>query len=64
MPIDRVFSKVGFGTIVTGTVLSGKIKSSIDLEVFPGNKITKVRGIQTHGKVHYQLKWVIGLQLT
>ena len=50
MPIDRVFSKVGFGTIVTGTVLSGKIKSSIDLDVFPGNKITKVRGIQTHGK--------------
>ena len=49
MPIDRVFSKVGFGTIVTGTVLSGKIGSSIDLEVFPGNKITKVRGLQTHG---------------
>ena len=49
MPIDRVFSKVGFGTIVTGTVLSGKINSNIDLEVFPGNKITKVRGLQTHG---------------
>ena len=49
MPIDRVFSKVGFGTIVTGTVLSGKIGSNVDLEVFPGNKITKVRGLQTHG---------------
>ena len=49
MPIDRVFSKVGFGTIVSGTVLSGKISSNIDLEVFPGNKITKVRGLQTHG---------------
>ena len=49
MPIDRVFSKVGFGTIVTGTVLSGKIRSSIDLEVSPGNKRAKVRGLQTHG---------------
>jgi selenocysteine-specific elongation factor len=49
MPIDRVFSKVGFGTIVTGTVLSGKIRSGADLEVSPGNKKAKVRGLQTHG---------------
>jgi len=50
MPIDRVFSKKGFGTIVTGTVLSGKLEKNNELEVFPGKKIVNVRSFQTHGK--------------
>ena len=50
MPIDRVFSKKGFGTIVTGTVLSGKLEKNSEIEVFPGKKIVNVRSFQTHGK--------------
>ena len=49
LPVDRVFSKKGFGSVVTGTVLSGKTKIGSDLEIIPGNQKAKVRGIQTHG---------------
>jgi len=49
MNVDRVFSKTGFGTIVTGTVMDGQITSGDDIECFPNEIITKVRGIQTHG---------------
>jgi len=49
LPVDRVFSKKGFGSVVTGTVLSGKTKIGSDLEIIPGNEKAKVRGIQTHG---------------
>ena len=47
--VDRVFSKVGFGTIVTGTVQNGSISIGEDLEVFPEKIKTKVRGLQSHG---------------
>ena len=49
LPVDRVFSKTGFGTVVTGTVLSGKTKTGTELEIIPGNQKAKVRGLQTHG---------------
>ena len=49
LPVDRVFSKTGFGSVVTGTVLSGKAKTGSELEIIPGNRKAKVRGIQTHG---------------
>ena len=49
MNIDRVFSKTGFGTIVTGTIQNGEIKTGEQLEILPSKLITKVRGIQTHG---------------
>ena len=49
LPVDRVFSKKGFGSVVTGTVLSGKTKIGSDLEIIPGKQKAKVRGIQTHG---------------
>lgn len=49
MNVDRVFSKTGFGTIVTGTVMNGTISIAEDVECFPNNIISKVRGIQTHG---------------
>ena len=48
LPVDRVFSKTGFGTIVTGTVLSGDIKTNQELEIIPGNFKVKVRGLQSH----------------
>ena len=48
LPVDRVFSKTGFGTIVTGTVLSGDIKTNQELEIIPGSFKVKVRGLQSH----------------
>jgi len=50
LPVDRVFSKPGFGTIVTGTVISGGIKVGDAVEVQPGNVDSKIRGIQSHGQ--------------
>lgn len=48
LPIDRVFSMSGFGTIVTGTLISGSIKKGDNLEVFPVVKPCKIRNIQVH----------------
>ncbi len=48
LPIDRVFKKTGFGTVVTGTVLSGAIEPNQELEILPGNYKVKVRGLQSH----------------
>ena len=50
MPIDRFFSIKGFGSVVTGTVLSGKTKIGDDLMVQPINLPIKVRGINSHNK--------------
>ena len=50
MPVDRVFSKRGFGTIVTGTVLSGKLEKNSEIDVYPVEDIGIVRSLQTHGK--------------
>ena len=49
LPVDRVFSKTGFGTIVTGTVMDGNISTGDDVEIFPNGFVSKIRGIQTHG---------------
>ena len=48
MPIDRVFSLKGFGTIVTGTVISGKINKGDEVSIEPISKLVKIRGINTH----------------
>ncbi len=50
MPIDRRFIIKGFGTVVAGTVLSGKIKIGDTLELLPEKKSVKVRGIEVHNK--------------
>lgn len=50
LPIDRVFSMKGFGTVVTGTLISGTIGKEDELEVFPSGKKARVRGVQVHGK--------------
>jgi selenocysteine-specific elongation factor len=50
LPIDRVFSIKGFGTVVTGTIISGKVSIGDSLEVLPRGLEAKVRGIQAHGK--------------
>jgi selenocysteine-specific elongation factor len=49
LPIDRVFTMKGFGTVVTGTLISGTIRKEEELEVFPGGRRVRVRGIQVHG---------------
>jgi selenocysteine-specific elongation factor len=56
LPVDRVFSKTGFGTIVTGTVLSGDIKTNQELEIIPGSFKVKVRGLQSHRNESSSLK--------
>src|SRR5271155_2591866 len=51
LPIDRVFTMKGFGTVVTGTLVAGTIRKSDEeeLEIFPGGKRARVRGVQVHG---------------
>ncbi len=51
LPIDRVFSMKGFGTVVTGTLISGTIWAEQELEVFSTAKRVRVRGVQVHGTV-------------
>jgi selenocysteine-specific elongation factor len=50
LPIDRVFTMKGFGTVVTGTLISGAVHSEEELEVFPTNQKVRVRGVQVHGQ--------------
>jgi selenocysteine-specific elongation factor len=49
LPIDRVFTMKGFGTVVTGTLISGTVQREDELEVFPAGRKVRVRGIQVHG---------------
>ena len=48
MPIDRVFSMKGFGTVIAGTVLSGSLGDDTDTELLPGRTPLRIRGMQTH----------------
>jgi selenocysteine-specific elongation factor len=50
LPIDRAFSMKGFGTVVTGTLISGRIAADEELVVLPRERKVKVRGIQVHGR--------------
>ena len=47
--VDRVFSKTGFGTVVTGTVQNGIAKIGDEIEILPSGITSKIRGIQSHG---------------
>lgn len=50
LPIDRVFTMEGFGTVVTGTLLEGSCNVGEDIMVYPEERIIKIRGIQSHGQ--------------
>jgi selenocysteine-specific elongation factor len=50
LPIDRSFTMKGFGTVVTGTLISGRIRKDDEVEIFPSQKLARVRGIQVHGQ--------------
>ena len=49
LPIDRVFSIKGFGTVVTGTLVSGALVKEQEVEVYPNKRRLRVRGVQVHG---------------
>lgn len=49
LPVDRVFTVTGFGTVVTGTLLSGTIAVGDEVELLPSGIRTRVRGVQSHG---------------
>jgi selenocysteine-specific elongation factor len=49
LPIDRVFTMKGFGTVITGTLISGSVRKDDELEVHPSGQKLRVRGVQVHG---------------
>ncbi len=50
LPVDRVFTMKGFGTVVTGTLSSGRISSGEEVLFLPGDRRAKLRGMQVHGE--------------
>jgi selenocysteine-specific elongation factor len=50
MPVDRVFSVKGTGTVVTGTVWTGRVSRDDTLRAWPGNATSRVRGVESHGQ--------------
>jgi selenocysteine-specific elongation factor len=50
LPIDRVFTMSGFGTVVTGTLVDGPLNVGEELEVVPGGRAVRVRGLQQHNQ--------------
>ena len=49
LPIDRVFSVKGFGTVVTGTLVSGSVAREQEVELYPAGRRLRVRGVEVHG---------------
>ena len=50
LPIDRVFTIKGFGTVITGTLMAGRLRVDERVEVFPAGVQAKIRGLQTHSR--------------
>ncbi len=50
LPIDRVFTMSGFGTVVTGTLSDGHLSVGDEIEILPGGSKGRIRGLQTHKK--------------
>src|SRR5947199_1162983 len=50
LPIDRVFTRPGFGTVVTGTLVAGTLHVGDAVEILPQKIATRVRGLQVHGQ--------------
>ena len=48
LPVDRVFTVAGFGTVVTGTLSGGEIATGDELRLYPGQRTARVRGLQSH----------------
>lgn len=50
LPVDRVFSIAGFGTVVTGTLSDGRFSAGDEVEILPSSLRARIRGLQTHKK--------------
>ena len=50
LPIDRAFAMKGFGSVVTGTLISGSVSTGDEVELFPSGERLRVRGVQSGGK--------------
>ena len=50
LPVDRCFTMKGFGTVVTGTLIAGKVEKEQEVEILPANRRVRVRGIQVHSR--------------
>lgn len=50
LPIDRVFTMSGFGTVITGTLVSGTLETSSQMLIYPGKKEARIRSIQVHNE--------------
>ena len=48
LPVDRIFTISGFGTVVTGTLLDGAFTVGDEIEIFPSGEKSRIRGLQTH----------------
>ncbi len=66
LPIDRVFTMKGFGTVITGTTVSGKIQTGDEVTIYPQKIPSRIRGMQVHNKevneVRAGLRTAINLQ--
>jgi len=66
LPVDRVFTMKGFGTVVTGTTMSGQIRTADEVTIYPQGMEARVRGIQVHNRevqeVSAGLRTAINLQ--
>ncbi len=66
LPVDRVFSMKGFGTVITGSLMSGKVSVGDTIMIYPSGISSKVRGIQVHGapmeSAHSGLRTAINFQ--
>ena len=51
LPIDRAFSMHGFGTVITGTLISGTVACDQEVELHPAGRRLRVRGVQVHGEM-------------
>ena len=50
LPIDRIFTMPGFGTVVTGTLIDGSLRAGDEVEIVPGSLRSRIRGLQSHGR--------------
>ncbi|MCJ7829902.1 MAG: selenocysteine-specific translation elongation factor, partial [Desulfobacterales bacterium] len=50
LPVDRVFTMKGFGTVITGTLISGRVRVGDTITVYPSGKTSKVRGVLVHNQ--------------
>ena len=50
IPVDRVFSMEGFGTVITGTLIEGTLDEGEEIMVYPAQRTTRARGLQVHSQ--------------